>query len=88
MNRRHLALVGATASGKSALALELARRGPGVDLISVGAYAAGSDALLDEALARFPQMEAFLQQNMRERAPYADSVRGLGAFAAKTPVAA
>ncbi len=58
------------------------------DLISVGAYAAGSDALLDEALARFPQMEAFLQQNMRERAPYADSVRGLGAFAAKTPVAA
>ena len=35
MNRRHLALVGATASGKSALALELARRVPGVELISV-----------------------------------------------------
>jgi flagellum-specific ATP synthase len=58
------------------------------DLISVGAYAAGSDPLLDEALARFPQMEAFLQQNMAERAGYRESVLGLGAFAAKTPVAA
>ena len=58
------------------------------DLISVGAYAAGSDPLLDEALARFPQIEGYLQQNMRERAGYADSVNALGAFAAKTPVAA
>jgi flagellum-specific ATP synthase len=58
------------------------------DLISVGAYAAGSDPLLDEALARFPQMEAYLQQNMTERAAYADSVQGLGAFTARTPVAA
>jgi len=31
----HLALVGPTASGKSALALELARRRPGVELVSV-----------------------------------------------------
>jgi tRNA dimethylallyltransferase len=31
----HVAIVGATASGKSALALELARRHPGVELISV-----------------------------------------------------
>ena len=32
---RHLALVGATASGKSALALELARRHPEIELVSV-----------------------------------------------------
>lgn len=34
---RHLALVGATASGKSALALELARRNPDLELVSVDA---------------------------------------------------
>jgi tRNA dimethylallyltransferase len=34
---RHLALVGATASGKSALALELARRLPDLELVSVDA---------------------------------------------------
>jgi tRNA dimethylallyltransferase len=34
---RHLALVGATASGKSALALELARRVPDLELVSVDA---------------------------------------------------
>lgn len=35
--RRHLAIVGATATGKSALALELARRQPDVELVSVDA---------------------------------------------------
>ncbi|MEO7836026.1 MAG: isopentenyl transferase family protein, partial [Acidimicrobiales bacterium] len=37
MESRHLVLVGPTASGKSALALELARRlpGPPVELVSV-----------------------------------------------------
>ena len=58
------------------------------DLISVGAYAAGSDPLLDEALVRYPQMEAYLQQNMAERAAYADSVSRLRSFAAKSSVAA
>ncbi len=57
------------------------------DLISVGAYAAGSDPLLDEALARYAQMETFLQQNMAERAGYQDSVSGLHLFAARTPLA-
>ena len=32
---RHVALVGTTASGKSALALELARRDPGIEIVSV-----------------------------------------------------
>jgi flagellum-specific ATP synthase len=47
------------------------------DLVSVGAYAAGSDPVLDQALALYPRMEAFLQQNMSERAGYADSITGL-----------
>jgi flagellum-specific ATP synthase len=58
------------------------------DLISVGAYAAGSDALLDEALARYPQMEGYLQQNMGDRAGYAESVQALRLFNSRTPAAA
>jgi flagellum-specific ATP synthase len=57
------------------------------DLVSVGAYAAGSDPVLDQALAIYPRMEAFLQQNMTERAGYADSIAGLRSLAA-APVAA
>ena len=47
------------------------------DLVSVGAYAAGSDPLLDQALALYPRMETFLQQNMSERAAYRDSISAL-----------
>lgn len=36
------------------------------DLITVGAYAAGSDALLDKAIAAYPQIEKFLCQGMNE----------------------
>ena len=32
------------------------------DLINLGAYQAGSDALLDQAIALFPQMSEYLQQ--------------------------
>jgi flagellum-specific ATP synthase len=41
------------------------------DLISVGAYAPGHDAQLDQAIALYPKIEAFLQQAMHERADYA-----------------
>ncbi|MFZ3159754.1 MAG: FliI/YscN family ATPase, partial [Rhodoferax sp.] len=41
------------------------------DLISVGAYAPGHDAQLDQAIALYPKIEAFLQQTMHERADYA-----------------
>ena len=37
------------------------------DLISVGAYAPGHDAQLDQAIALYPKIEAFLQQTMHER---------------------
>ncbi len=44
------------------------------DLITVGAYAPGSDNLLDRAIALHPQMETFLQQNIDEKAPYDDAL--------------
>jgi flagellum-specific ATP synthase len=44
------------------------------DLISVGAYAAGSDPTLDQAIALHPGFEAFLQQGMDERENYEDAV--------------
>ncbi len=44
------------------------------DLISVGAYAAGSDPTLDQAIAMQPGFESFLQQAMDERESYQDAV--------------
>jgi flagellum-specific ATP synthase len=38
------------------------------DLIAVGAYVRGNDALLDRAVTLYPQLAAFLQQDMLERA--------------------
>jgi len=50
------------------------------DLISVGAYAAGSDPQLDRAIALYPAMEAFLQQNMHERCDYVQACERLQAL--------
>lgn len=47
------------------------------DLIAVGAYAPGSDPLLDQAVSAFPQLEAFLVQSLSEQASYADSIARL-----------
>ena len=44
------------------------------DLISVGAYAPGHDLQLDQAIAMYPRIEAFLQQSMDERTDYAASI--------------
>ena len=44
------------------------------DLISVGAYVAGSDPTIDQAIAMQPGFEAFLQQDMHERETYQDAV--------------
>jgi len=43
------------------------------DLISVGAYSAGTDPVLDEAIARHSKIESFLQQDIQERADIAES---------------
>jgi len=40
------------------------------DLISVGAYVAGSDPLLDEAIALYPELEKYLQQGIKENCNY------------------
>jgi len=44
------------------------------DLISVGAYSAGSDPILDEAIARHTKIEAFLQQDIHECANVSKSL--------------
>ena len=52
------------------------------DLITVGAYTPGNDPTLDEAVSLYPAMEAFLQQDMRERAPLGESDARLSALLA------
>jgi flagellum-specific ATP synthase len=47
------------------------------DLIAVGAYQPGGDPVLDEAVRRHEAMQAFLAQEARERAPFADSLAAL-----------
>jgi flagellum-specific ATP synthase len=47
------------------------------DLIAVGAYVRGSDPMVDRAIALFPQLSAFLQQDLAERASEADSRKRL-----------
>jgi len=47
------------------------------DLIAVGAYAPGHDADVDEAIARHPALQAFLQQAMDARVDYASAIHDL-----------
>lgn len=47
------------------------------DLISVGAYVAGSDPVLDQAVGLYPKMEGFLQQKFSESSNFSESVQGL-----------
>jgi len=47
------------------------------DLVSVGAYAKGSDPMLDKAIALWPQLESYLQQGIFERADWEASLQGL-----------
>jgi type III secretion protein N (ATPase) len=49
------------------------------DLIALGAYTKGSDKELDEAIARMPQVEAFLRQDPSEHSPLEASVAALAA---------
>jgi ATP synthase in type III secretion protein N len=47
------------------------------DLVTLGAYAKGTDRELDEALARMPGIERFLAQEPHERSPLAETVAAL-----------
>ncbi len=51
----------------------LAARRRAQDLLDVGAYAAGSNALVDAAVAHADEIDAFLRQGMDEPAPAAES---------------
>lgn len=53
------------------------------DLISIGAYAQGSDPRLDNAIRLQPAMNAFLRQTMRDAHNFADSQLMLGQLAAQ-----
>ncbi|MFT4068995.1 flagellar protein export ATPase FliI [Paraburkholderia sp.] len=50
------------------------------DLINVGAYSSGRDAVLDRAIALYPRMEQFLQQGFRECANFEPSIEMLNAL--------
>lgn len=50
------------------------------DLITIGAYAKGNDVQLDEAIALYPGMEAFLVQDFLDKEPYAASRAQLGSL--------
>ena len=50
------------------------------DLINVGAYAAGSDPMLDQAIKFYPSFEKFLQQALSERADFDSSLTQLNAL--------
>ena len=47
------------------------------DLIAIGAYQRGSDPRVDQALALWPRMQRFLQQDMRDRVDLATSIAAL-----------
>lgn len=47
------------------------------DLISIGAYKAGTNPKIDEAIARHPRIEAFIKQGINQAFPFEESVRAL-----------
>ena len=47
------------------------------DLIAVGAYTVGNDPQIDEAIARYPQLESFLQQGMSQHVDYGQATAHL-----------
>lgn len=54
-----------------------------VDLINLGAYQAGSDPLLDQAIRHYPMFSQFLQQKTQICANFSDSLTQLDALFAK-----
>ncbi len=47
------------------------------DLIAIGAYQKGSDPRIDAAIAQWPAVQRFLQQDMREKVSYQESLDAL-----------
>ncbi len=55
------------------------------DLIAIGAYQRGADPLVDEAIARWPAIQAFLGQDVHEGASLADSKAALARLLEAAP---
>ncbi len=53
------------------------------ELVEIGAYVAGTDPEADAAIARMPQIEAFLRQSMDEQTPTADTWAALHQLVAR-----
>jgi len=51
------------------------------DLVSMGAYAQGSDPILDRALAKRDAINTFLRQGMTESTPFSETIERLAQFA-------
>jgi flagellum-specific ATP synthase len=51
------------------------------DMISIGAYVKGTNAGIDEAIAKHDAIESFLMQGVAEKAPIADTIKRLGDIA-------
>ena len=49
------------------------------DLIAVGAYTKGNDPKIDEAIEKYPWLEAFLQQAIESRVDFARATNELAA---------
>lgn len=58
------------------------------DLIAIGAYQRGSDPRVDAAIALWPHVQKFLQQDMRERVTLPESIAALAAVLDAGSVAA
>jgi flagellum-specific ATP synthase len=54
------------------------------DLIAIGAYTRGSDPRIDAAIALWPRMQHFLQQDLHERADFGASLTALQAALAES----
>jgi len=57
------------------------------ELVEIGAYVAGTDPEADAAIARMPQIEAFLRQSMDEQTPTTDTWAALHRLVAPTRTA-
>lgn len=58
---------------RAAVALYEAKR----DLVTIGAYAQGTDKALDDAIGRMPRIEGFLRQESHDRSPFDATVGSL-----------
>lgn len=55
------------------------------DVINLGAYVPGSNAQVDDAIARLPKIHAFLKQRPEETSAWSETIERLEALAAEAP---